>query len=121
MARKAATRRSDLGRRASGETPTPRRDATPADQPWGVERALLAVLGMNAALSVVMLYVHAQLHATGGSYTSFCNVSNRVNCDVVLASAYATLAGIPIAALALATYLALVALVVWRGRAAEPM
>ncbi len=121
MARKAATRRSDPGRRASEETPPRRQAAPPANQRSTIERALLAVLGVDAALGVVMLYVHLQLHATGGKYTSFCNVGGRVNCDVVLTSAYATLAGIPVAALALATYLALAVLLVWRWRASEPM
>ncbi len=118
MARKAVIRPNDLGRRSPSGTTRP---AVARVEPRSAtELALLVVLGLDAALSLVMLYIHAQLHATGGTYTSFCNVSNRVNCDAVLGSQYALLGGFPVALWALATYVALAGLVAWRGRAPTP-
>jgi protein-disulfide isomerase len=125
MARKGATRRTDLGRRSgnaparrateSGATAAPLRHGT-----TGLERALLVVLALDGALSLVFFYIHAQLRATHGAYTSFCNVSDRINCDAVLGSPYAELLGVSVATWALLTYLLLGALVVWRRRASEP-
>ena len=112
MARKGATRRSDPGRRPG--TSTAAVAATPAST--RLEGGLLGTLALCAALSAVILYVHAQLAATHGAYTSFCNVNTRVNCDMVLASSYGMLLGVPVALWALATYMALAALVLVRRR-----
>lgn len=65
---------------------------------------VLAALG--AALSAVVLYIHHQLSSGQGGYTSFCDVSTHLSCDVVLASSYAKVLGIPVAGWALAAYLA---------------
>jgi protein-disulfide isomerase/uncharacterized membrane protein len=65
---------------------------------------ILAALG--AALCAVVLYIHHQLSAGQGGYTSFCDVSQTLSCDVVLASSYATLLGVPVAGWALAAYFA---------------
>lgn len=65
---------------------------------------VLAALG--AALSVVVLYIHHQLSSGQGGYTSFCDVSAHLSCDVVLASSYAKVLGVPVAGWALAAYLA---------------
>jgi protein-disulfide isomerase/uncharacterized membrane protein len=62
---------------------------------------LLAFLGL--AISGVIESIHRQLAASSG-YTSFCNVNESVNCDVVLSSSYATLLGVPVSRWALATY-----------------
>jgi protein-disulfide isomerase len=71
--------------------------------------AALAGVGLAASLS----YIHAQIDKHAGAYTSFCNVSDTVNCDRVLTSPFAALAGVPVAWLALSTYvLLLVAFVV---------
>jgi protein-disulfide isomerase len=111
MARKGATRKSDPGRRpgtpavAASEKSTSR-----------LEWALLVALALSAALSATILYVHAQLAANGGAYTSFCNVNTRINCDVVLTSSYRSLLGMPVALWALLTYVALAVLVLIRRR-----
>lgn len=55
----------------------------------------LAVLGLGASLS--SLYVHYRL-LTDPGYSSFCDVSATVSCEAVYQSAYATVAGIPVAA-----------------------
>jgi protein-disulfide isomerase len=57
---------------------------------------------------VSLAYVHAQIERSDGSYTSFCNLNDEVNCDRVLTSPFATLLGIPIAWYALLTYIGLV-------------
>src|SRR6266404_387961 len=110
MARRGATRASDPERR-----PTPAVAEAPVATAR-LEAALVGALGVGAALSGTILYIHAQLAATSGAYTSFCNVSARVNCDAVLTSAYGMLLGVPVALWALLTYLALAALVLVRGR-----
>src|SRR5437868_3951890 len=119
MARKAATGRTDLGRGPAADA-TPPREIADARDSSTLEGGLLIVLALDAILSLVMLYIHAQLRATGGNYTSFCNVSNQVNCDAVLASRYGTLFGVPVAAFALATYTVFALVVLGRSRAVPP-
>lgn len=66
-----------------------------------VVMAILACVGFG--VSVTIANVHSKLTASS-SYTSFCNVNENVNCDLVLTSEYAHLAGISIAWAALFTY-----------------
>lgn len=73
-------------------------------------RAIAAVSACGLVLSLVLLYVHRQLAVGGTEYTSFCNVNEQVNCDVVLSSPYATLLGIPVAAWSALTYALLIVL-----------
>lgn len=117
MARKGATQRNDLGRR-SGDiaAAAERRARAIASLEW----AILATLGLAAALGLATLYVHTMLRVTAGAYTSFCNVSEQVNCDAVLTSRYGALLGVPVGAWALVTYAALGFLVVWRRQASGP-
>ena len=76
---------------------------------------ILAALG--AALCAVVLYIHHQISGGQGGYTSFCDVSERLSCDVVLASSYASVLGIPVAGWALAAYLVTAALAFSLGKA----
>ena len=69
------------------------------------------------ALSIVLVYIHARLAASSGAYTSFCNVSESINCDVVLASPFATLFGVPVAVFALLAYAAIAAFLQGAARA----
>jgi uncharacterized membrane protein/protein-disulfide isomerase len=55
----------------------------------------LAAIALVASLA--SLYVHYQL-LRDPSYTSFCDVSATVSCAAVYASAYGTVAGVPVAA-----------------------
>jgi uncharacterized membrane protein len=112
MAHKGATQQRNSGRR-QGDTPASR--AVTA-RSAGLERALFVVLALSVAIAAVQLYIHAQLAATSGAYTSFCNVSATVNCDEVLASPYGMLLGIPVAAWGLLSYALLVGLLLWRRR-----
>lgn len=75
-----------------------------AGMPYKRAAVVMAVLAsMGFAISVVIARVHHQL-AASSSYTSFCNVNENVNCDLVLASEYASFAGIPVAWWALLAY-----------------
>jgi uncharacterized membrane protein/protein-disulfide isomerase len=56
---------------------------------------VLAALGFLA--SVAALYVHYRM-LNDPSYQSFCDVSDTVSCEAVLASRYSSLFGIPVAA-----------------------
>ncbi len=69
--------------------------------------AVLAALGL--AISIVIQVVHGRL-AADVNYASFCNVSASINCDVVLSSRYASLAGVSVAAWAILYYFAVLGL-----------
>ncbi len=60
-------------------------------------RVALAIALLGMAVSAVALVVHHRVAAEAG-YTSFCNLGGVINCDAVLASRYATLFGVPVAA-----------------------
>jgi len=76
---------------------------------------ILALVGVGLALTLV--WVHAQMDRVGAGYTSFCNVNDRINCDLVLESPFSRLFGIPVAWLAVAAYAALAALWATAARA----
>jgi protein-disulfide isomerase/uncharacterized membrane protein len=116
MAHKRATQQQNSGRRRSDSGTIPVHGRAGATRTDGLERALWITLALAAAIALIQLYIHAQLAATHGSYTSFCNVNATVNCDAVLASSYGTLLGIPVAAWALLSYAALGFLLARRGR-----
>ncbi len=63
---------------------------------------LLALIGLT--VSGVIASVHRKLAESSG-YTSFCNVNESVNCDVVLSSSYAYFVGVPVAWWAVLAYL----------------
>src|SRR6185436_6685756 len=117
MAAKRATQQQNSGRRRGETVPSSTRSKVTPVRTGGLERALWIALAASAAVALAQLYVHSQLVATHGSYTSFCNVSSTVNCDAVLMSAYGTLLGIPVSVWALGSYAAL-ALLLYRRRAA---
>ena len=62
---------------------------------------VLALVGV--AVSAVILYVSHQLASVEG-YTSFCNVSSTVNCDVVLGSTWSTFLGLSVAVWAIGVF-----------------
>jgi len=72
--------------------------------------AVLAIAGV--AVSSVSLYHHYQK-----SKTSFCDFGQSFNCDVVNRSEYSSIAGIPVAGIGVAGYLAIFLLAtVYRDR-----
>jgi protein-disulfide isomerase/uncharacterized membrane protein len=62
---------------------------------------VLALIGV--AVSAVILHVSHQLSSVEG-YTSFCNVSSAVNCDVVLGSAWSMFLGLSVAVWAIGAF-----------------
>ena len=77
--------------------------------------ALFAVFGV--VVSSVSLYDH---FAT--SKTSFCDLGQSFNCDLVNRSEYSTLAGLPVALIGIAGYLILLSLAtVYREKAETPL
>jgi protein-disulfide isomerase/uncharacterized membrane protein len=60
-------------------------------------RVALAIAILGMAVSTVALVVHQRVAAEAG-YTSFCNLGGVIDCDAVLASRYATVLGVPVAA-----------------------
>jgi vitamin-K-epoxide reductase (warfarin-sensitive) len=77
--------------------------------------ALLAVFGV--VISSVSLYHH---FAT--SKTSFCDLGQSFNCDLVNRSKYSTLAGLPVALIGIAGYLILLSLATaYREKAETPV
>lgn len=73
---------------------------------WLVFIVLVALLGVLAAGYSLKLYYNVQ--SVGFDQPSFCNLSPTMNCDVVQASAYAAIAGIPVSGLGLCFYLFMV-------------
>ncbi len=78
---------------------------------------LIAVLAMGGALvSSVSLY-----HHYGTSKTSYCDIGENFNCDIVNRSTYSTVAGIPVALIGIIGYLALLVLAtLYRSEAGTP-
>ncbi len=76
--------------------------------------ALLSIAGVAIALKIAD--IHHNIEALGARYTSFCNLNSSINCDAVLSSSFAKIAGIPVAYAAIAAYLLLAALfaAAWR-------
>jgi uncharacterized membrane protein len=87
--------------------------------PRFARRILLAIAALatgGALVASVSLY-----HHYGTSATSYCDIGENFNCDLVNRSAYSTIAGVPVALLGIAGYLAVLALAtVWRNHAEAP-
>ena len=76
--------------------------------------AILAVLGIGVS-SVSLQHHYAK------SKTSYCDFGEGFNCDLVNRSQYSSLAGIPVAGIGIAGYLALLALAtIYRDKAETP-
>ena len=117
MAHKEATQQQNSGRRRGETAPGASRTRPQPERTAGIERGLWIALALSAATALIQLYIHAELAATRGSYTSFCNVNSTVNCDAVLMSAYSRLLGVPVAGWGLLSYLVLGVLLYRRGKA----
>ncbi len=70
----------------------------------------IRVLGtLGLVLGIYLSVLHYQAGANGSIESAFCGTGTTVNCSLVLGSAYATLFGIPVAALAAGSYVILLA------------
>jgi uncharacterized membrane protein len=78
---------------------------------------LIAVLALGGALvSSVSLY-----HHYGNSATSYCDIGENFNCDIVNRSTYSQIAGIPVALIGIIGYLAVLTLAtLYRNQAGTP-
>jgi protein-disulfide isomerase/uncharacterized membrane protein len=73
----------------------------------------------GVVLSFLALQVHVTQQHGAGNGQSFCNVSQTLNCDAVIASKWSSLFGIPIAAFGLVYYLWLLLLLVPSERGSQ--
>jgi len=77
--------------------------------------SLLAIAGI--AVSSVSLHHHYR-----SSRTSYCDIGENFNCDIVNRSTYSTVFGIPVALIGIIGYLGLLALsTVYRSKAETPI
>lgn len=72
---------------------------------------------MGLILGLLVVNIHQQMASSQGAYTSFCDISEGMSCDLVLGSAYAAFLGIPVGAWALLAYVAAGVLAVYLMRA----
>jgi uncharacterized membrane protein len=80
---------------------------------WAI--ALLAILGV--AVSSVSLY-----HHFSNSKTSFCDIGQSFNCDLVNRSQYSNFAGVPVALIGIGGYLLVLAFAtLYREKAETPL
>lgn len=85
----------------------------------GLALLVVALLLTAAALSAYLLRLHVVVAALGPeNVDSFCNLSDTASCTTVAASRYASVLGVPMAALGLEFYAlsaVVVLLALWRG------
>lgn len=82
-------------RKSHPPSPAPARPASPAATASpGAFAVALALAAAGLALSVALARLHVRAHA---GYSSFCSVSDVVNCDRVATSEYSVVLGLPVA------------------------
>jgi uncharacterized membrane protein len=72
-------------------------------------RRLLLIIAVLAVIGIVVSSM-SLAHHYGTSKSSFCDLSETVNCDIVNRSEYSTLLGVPVALIGILGYLALLIL-----------
>ena len=83
-------------------------------------RVLYGVIAVLAAAGVIVSAVSLQRHYAK-SATAFCDFSQKFSCDIVNRSEWSTVQGIPVAAIGVAGYAALLVLsTFWKSRAETP-
>jgi vitamin-K-epoxide reductase (warfarin-sensitive) len=98
----------------TGDQPDP--NATSAAH----NRGLFVAIAVLAVAGIVVSAISLQRHYAK-SATAFCDVGERFNCDIVNRSEYSAVMGIPVAAIGIAGYAVLLALVtIYRSRAETP-
>jgi uncharacterized membrane protein len=87
----------------------------------GIERSLFVVIAVLAIAGFVVSAVSLQRHYAK-SASSFCDVGENFNCDIVNRSEYSSIMGIPVAGIGVAGYSLLLALAtVYRSRRETPL
>jgi uncharacterized membrane protein len=88
--------------------------------PLRSSRVLFGVIAVLALAGVIVSAVSLQRHYAK-SATEFCDFSQKFSCDIVNRSEWSTVQGIPVAAIGVAGYAALVVLsTFWKARAETP-
>lgn len=83
-------------------------------------RILFALIAVVSLAGVVVSTISLQRHYAK-SATTFCDFSQKLNCDIVNRSEYSSIEGIPVAGIGVAGYAALFVLATfWRSRAQTP-
>ena len=86
-----------------------------------LSRRLLVAISILAIAGIVVSSV-SLYHHYGSSKTSYCDIGENFNCDVVNRSTYSVVLGIPVALIGILGYLALLALAtVSRSKAETPL
>jgi vitamin-K-epoxide reductase (warfarin-sensitive) len=81
-------------------------------------RRLFTIIAVLAVLGIAVSSVSLQ-HHYAKSKTSYCDFGESFNCDLVNRSQYSSVAGIPVALIGIAGYLALLALATFYREKAE--
>jgi len=81
-------------------------------------RQLFTIIAVLAVLGIVVSSVSLQ-HHYAKSKTSYCDFGESFNCDLVNRSQYSSIAGIPVAMIGIAGYIALLALATFYREKAE--
>jgi len=88
----------------------------PRWSPW-----LLAVASaIGIVLGAVSTWVHHRITTSGEGYTSFCNVSETINCDKVVTSPHGMLLAVPVSVWAVGFYMVLFGLALRAAGPASP-
>lgn len=95
-------------------------EPTWADPPRWSSWLLAVVAAIGVVLGAVSTWVHHRITTSEGGYTSFCNVSETVNCDKVVTSPHGMLLGVPVSVWALGFYAVLFGLALRAAAAASP-
>jgi uncharacterized membrane protein len=86
----------------------------------GLTRRLMTVVAILAVCGIVVSSL-SLLHHFASSKTSFCDIGETFNCDIVNRSEYSTMLGIPVALIGMLGYAALAGLAtVYRERRETP-
>jgi len=83
-------------------------------------RALLLFIAILSIIGVILSAVSLERHYAK-SETSFCDFSQKFSCDIVNRSEYSEVAGIPVAGIGIAGYIALFLFsTLWQSRSETP-
>jgi protein-disulfide isomerase/uncharacterized membrane protein len=95
-------------------------EPTWADPPRWSPWLLAAISAIGVALGAVSAWVHHRITTSGGNYTSFCNLSETINCDEVVTSPHGMLLGVPVSVWAVGFYMVLFWLALRAAAPASP-
>jgi vitamin-K-epoxide reductase (warfarin-sensitive) len=96
-------------------------DASPASSSARNNRLLFLAIAVLALAGMVVSAISLQRHYAK-SATSFCEVGEKFNCDIVNRSEYSSVMGIPVAGIGIAGYGVLLSLAtIYRPRAETPL